>query len=172
MKQAPQGLPDGRGLRVAVLHAAFNGEIVRGLVDGALAALAAMRVARSSIVVEELPGAFELPLAAAVAAESGRFDAIVALGAVIRGDTDHYDHVAREAATGLATVAREARLPVSFGVLTVTDIKQARRRAVAGPENKGGEAARAAVAAALALRRLSGARGTRRRIGARSRRSA
>ena len=81
---------------------------------------------------------------------------MVALGAVIEGDTDHYEHVAREAASGLAAVARETGVPVAFGVLTVRQEKQARQRSAAGPDNKGAEAARAAVMTALALRAIRG----------------
>jgi 6,7-dimethyl-8-ribityllumazine synthase len=108
------------------------------------------------VAVFDLPGAFELPLAARAAARSGRHDAVVALGAVIEGETDHYEHVAREAASGLAAVARETGVPVAFGVLTVREEEQARRRAAPGPGNKGAEAARAAVMTALALRAIAG----------------
>jgi 6,7-dimethyl-8-ribityllumazine synthase len=103
-----------------------------------------------------VPGAFELPLAARAAAETGRFDAIVALGTVIRGDTDHYEHICREAASGLAAVSREQKVPVGFGVLTVDDEAQALARSAAGPDNKGAEAARAAVAMAAVLKELGG----------------
>ena len=152
MKGAPAETPDGRSLRVLVLRATFNAAVVDGLLAGARAALEEMGVAE--VAVEDVPGAFELPLAARVAAESGRFDAVVALAAVIRGETDHYEHIAREAAAGLATVSRETRVPVGFGVLTVTAEAQALARSVPGPANKGAEAARAAVAMAQLLRRL------------------
>jgi 6,7-dimethyl-8-ribityllumazine synthase len=105
-----------------------------------------------------VPGAFELPLAAQAAASSGRFDAVVALGAVIRGETDHYEHVAREAAAGLAAVARETGVPVGFGVLTTRRAAQALARAGGGGANKGREAARAAVLTVHALRALGPAR--------------
>ena len=142
-----------------LLRAAFNGKIVDGLLAGAHEALLAMGVAAGDIVTVEVPGAFELPLAARAAAHSGRFDAVVALGAVIRGETDHYDHIAREAAAGLATVARETGTPVGFGVLTVKKEKQAAARARKGAGNKGAEAARAAVAMVHVVRSLKGARG-------------
>ena len=154
MKTAPQGLPDGRGLRIAVVHAAFNVSVVSGLVEGCRAALRAMAVADRDVQLIEVPGAFELPIVAGAAARSGRFDALVALGAVIRGETDHYEHVAREAVSGVAAVARETGVPVALGVLTVTNSEHARRRAAAGPDNKGAEAARAAVATARVLRQL------------------
>lgn len=159
LKQAPRDVPSAEGLRVAVLYAAFNPRVVGGLLDGAVAALAEMGAA--GLVREEVPGAFELPLAALAAAGSGRFDAVVALGAVVRGETDHYEHIAREAAAGLAAVARETGVPVGFGVLTVDDEAQALARSAPGPENKGAEAARAAVGMVHVVRRLVGDPATR-----------
>jgi 6,7-dimethyl-8-ribityllumazine synthase len=162
MREPPPGRPAARGLRVAVVRSLFNREITEGLLDGARAELAGMGA--GPVTVYDLPGAFELPLAARTAAGTGRFDAVVALGAVIEGETDHYEHIAREAAAGLAAAARETGVPVAFGVLTVRREEQARRRAAAGPDNKGAEAARAAVMAALALRRIRGRpKGGRRR---------
>ncbi len=151
-KQAPQARPDGRGLRAAVVRARFNAEVVDGLASGAEAALTEMGVRH--VVVVDVPGAFELPLAAKAAAASGRFDAIVALGALIRGDTDHYEYIARTAAAGLQRAALDTGVPVAFGVLTVTKARQALARSRPGPDNKGAEAARAAVAMALTLRTL------------------
>ena len=157
----PQTLPDARGLKVLILRSAFNPRVVEGLLAGARSALGSMGVAKAAVTVEEVPGAFELPLAARAAAESGRFDAVVALGAVIRGDTDHYEHIAREAAAGLAAVARETGMPMGFGVLTVASEEQALVRSAPGPGNKGAEAALAAVAMVHVLRRLRGGRGRR-----------
>jgi len=154
MKQAPRERPSARSLRVAIVRSLFNRPVTDGLLEGAVSALAEMGAASSRVAVFDLPGAFELPLAARAAARSGRFDAVVALGAVIEGETDHYEHVAREAASGLAAVARETGVPVAFGVLTVREEEQARRRAAPGPDNKGAEAARAAVMTALALRAI------------------
>jgi 6,7-dimethyl-8-ribityllumazine synthase len=152
IKSAPKTRKDGRGLRVAVLHSAFNAEIVRGLFEGALDALRAMNV--ESVRSYEVAGAFELPLAAQVAARSGRFDALVALAAVIRGETDHYEHIARETARGLAEVTLTTEVPVGFGVLTVGNVAHARTRSAPGGDNKGAEAARAAVSQALLLAEL------------------
>jgi 6,7-dimethyl-8-ribityllumazine synthase len=164
MKEAPQERPSARAVRVAIVRSLFNRPVTDGLLEGALSALVEMGAPRSRVAVFDLPGAFELPLAAKAAARSGRFDAVVALGAVIEGETDHYEHVAREAARGLAAVARETGVPVAFGVLTVRQEEQARRRAAPGPDNKGSEAARAAVTTALALRAIRGRRtGARRR---------
>ena len=158
MKTPPGSRPDGKGLRAVILHAAFNAKIVDGLVNGARAELIALGVAASDITDVEVPGAFELPLAARAAAHSGRFDALVALGVVIRGETDHYEHIAREASAGLATVARELGIPVGFGVLTVKKAKQAAERSRGG-ENKGAEAARAALAMVHVVRSLKDPRG-------------
>ena len=157
----PQTLPDARGLKVLILRSAFNPRVVEGLLAGARSALGSMGVAKAAVTVEEVPGAFELPLAARAAAESGRFDAVVALGAVIRGDTDHYEHIAREAAAGLAAVARETGMPMGFGVLTVASEEQALVRSAPGPGNKGAEAALAAVAMVHVVRRLRGGKGRR-----------
>jgi len=157
-KQLPTSLPDARGLKILILRAAFNPRIVEGLLAGARSALTSMGVAKSAVTVDEVPGAFELPLAARAAADSGRFDAVVALGAVIRGDTDHYEHIAREAAAGLAAVARNTGTPIGFGVLTVASEDQALVRSAPGPGNKGAEAALAAVAMVHVVRRLRGGR--------------
>jgi 6,7-dimethyl-8-ribityllumazine synthase len=159
MKTSPAARPDGTGLRVAILRSAFNAAIVDGLLAGAHDALRESGVAEDAITVIDVPGAFELPLAAAAAAHADRFDAIVALGAVIRGETDHYEHIAREASAGLAAVSRETGVPVGFGVLTVETEAQATARSVAGPGNKGAEAARAALAMAHVVRSLRGGRG-------------
>jgi 6,7-dimethyl-8-ribityllumazine synthase len=134
----------------------FNAGIVDGLLAGAREALLEMGAGVRAITVVEVPGALELPLAARAAAASGRFDAIVALGAVIRGETDHYEHVAREACSGLAAVSRESGLPVGLGVLTVAYERQARARSGPNASNKGAEAARAAVAMVHVLRGLAG----------------
>ena len=155
-KQAPPDRPSARGLRVAVLCARFNPTVTDGLRNGAVEALREMGAAASRVAVFDVPGAFELPLAAKAAATSGRFDAVVALGAVIRGDTDHYEHVAREAAAGLAAAAFETGVPVAFGVLTVRRARQALERAAPGPDNKGAETARAAVAMVHTLRAIAG----------------
>ena len=149
-------LPDARGLRIAVVRARFHPEVADGLLFGALDALREMGAQDEAVTVSDVPGAFELPLAARAGAASGRYDAVVALGAVIRGETDHYEHISREAATGLAAVATETGVPVGFGLLTVNDEAQARVRSAPGPGNKGAEAARAAVAMVHVLRKLKG----------------
>jgi 6,7-dimethyl-8-ribityllumazine synthase len=141
---------------VAVARALFNAPVTDGLLEGALSALREMGCRKEEVAVFDVPGAFELPLVARAAARTGRFDAVVALGAVIQGETDHYEHVAREATAGLSAVARETGVPVACGVLTVRAEEQAVRRAAPGPENKGAEAARAAVSTAHVLRAIEG----------------
>ncbi len=155
MKQAPEARHSAVGLHVCLLRTAFNAPIVDGLLGGARAALAEMGAVGKDVAVVEVPGAFELPLAARAAASSGRFDAVVALGAVIRGDTDHYEHICREAASGLAVAARETGIPVAFGVLTCENEQQAVVRSSPGEDNKGAEAARAAVAMVHVLKQLT-----------------
>lgn len=144
-----------RGLRFALLRSAFNAPVVDGLVAGARAALEDAGARQDEVEVVTVPGAFELPLAARVAAGTGRFDAVVALGAVIRGETDHYEHIAREAAAGLSRVALDTGVPVGFGVLTCQTEAQALSRSAPGEGNKGAEAARAALAMVHALRTLT-----------------
>jgi 6,7-dimethyl-8-ribityllumazine synthase len=137
------------------VRAAFNEAVVEGLLRGAREALLEAGAAAADLHDLTVPGAFELPLAARAAVRSGRFDAVVALGAVIRGETDHYEHVARAATDGLLRVTLDTGVPVGFGVLTVAEESQARARSGPGPENKGAEAARAAVTMVHVLRRLN-----------------
>jgi 6,7-dimethyl-8-ribityllumazine synthase len=145
---------------VALVHAAFNPAVVEGLAHGAKAALLEAGARAADVVEIEVPGAFELPLAARAAAGSGRFHAVVALGAVIKGETDHYEHVARAATDGLLQASLETGVPIGFGVLTVVKEEQALSRSAEGPHNKGAEAARAAVAMVQLLRWLNGTEAT------------
>jgi 6,7-dimethyl-8-ribityllumazine synthase len=152
---APQGA-GAEGLRVALLVARFNEEITDRLLEGALRALRERGARPSDVETIRVPGAWELPQAAARAAECGRFDAIVALGCVIRGETPHFEYVCSQATLGLGAVARKSRAPLAFGVLTTDDTHQARARAGEGPDNKGYEAALAALEM-VAVYRLLGA---------------
>lgn len=142
----------GRGLHVLVLQSRFNEKVVEGLVLGALEYSAE---AGASAEVEIVPGAFELPLVAQTAAFTGRYDAIVALGAVIKGETDHYQHIARESARGIMDASLTTGVPVAFGVLTVTRAAHAMARSRPGRDNKGREAMAAAIEAALLLKKLT-----------------
>jgi 6,7-dimethyl-8-ribityllumazine synthase len=139
------GTPRGSGRRVVVVASRFNETITRPLVDGALEALVAHDVAFDDIDVVWVPGAWELPLAARRALESGRYDALVALGAVIRGETPHFDFVAGEASRGLALVCIDAGIPIGFGLLTCDTMDQALARAGGVHGNKGWDAAIAAL---------------------------
>ncbi len=144
------------GLRVGVLAGRFNEFIVDQLVAGCLDALRRHGVPADGVTVVRVPGAYEMPLAAKRMAASGRFDAIVALGAVIRGATPHFDYVAGACARGLAAVAQESDIPVGFGVLTVDTLEQAIERAGTKAGNKGAEAALTALEMASLLRKLGG----------------
>ena len=127
------------GWKVAIAAARFNDFIVSSLLKGATTAWAERGGAASDLVVARVPGAFELPVVARKLALSGRFDAVVALGCVIRGDTPHFEYVAGECARGLTMVSLESGLPVIFGVLTVETVEQALERAATTAGNKGGE---------------------------------
>lgn len=146
---------DGRGLRVVVVAASWHTTVMDGLVAGAQRALAEAGVA--DVTVVRVPGSFELPVAAQRAA--GTADAVVALGVVIRGGTPHFDYVCQAATWGLTEVGLRTGVPVGFGVLTCDDEQQALDRAglPGSHEDKGAEAAQAAVATALTLRTLGAA---------------
>ncbi len=144
---------DGRGLRVAVVAAQWHTTVMDGLVAGALRGLSACGVDEPTVV--RVPGSFELPVAAARLARAG-YDAVVALGVVIRGGTPHFDYVCQAATDGLSRVALDTGVPVGFGLLTCDDERQALDRAglEGSHEDKGREAALAAVATAVTLRGL------------------
>ncbi len=150
------GQLDARGLRVAVVASRFNEVVVDRLVEGAVDALLRHGALPEDITVAMVPGAWELPVAARAYAASGTVDAVVALGAVVRGSTPHFDYVAGEAASGCAAVQREHGLPVAFGVLTTDTWDQAVARAGGKLGNKGGEAALAAVETANLLKDVAG----------------
>jgi 6,7-dimethyl-8-ribityllumazine synthase len=144
-KESP-GVPDGLssgGLRLAIVASRFNGAIVDRLVEGALEAFRATGTPPEKVTLVRVPGAFELPLAAARLA--GAHDAVVGLGCVIRGETAHYEHVARVAADGLARVQLDSGVPVGFGVLTTDTVEQAQARAGGQEGNLGFSAAMAVV---------------------------
>ena len=130
----------------------FYEELARRLVAGATGVFAA---AGASVEVHEVPGAFELPLAAKYCAESGRYAGVACLGAVIRGETDHYDHVCREAASGIARVSLDTGVPCAFGVLTVDTMEQALARTGGGKRHQGEDAARAVLRMADLRRSLA-----------------
>ena len=141
-------------LRFACIAARFNEFVVEPLLQGAVDTLRRHGALPESIDVVRVPGAFEIPLAVRKLAVSGRYDAMIALGAVIRGDTPHFDYVAGECAAGLARVALDTGLPVAFGVLTTDTVEQATDRAGGKDGNKGADAALTAIEMANLLRLL------------------
>ncbi len=139
------GNPGGAGRRIAVVASRFNETITRALVDGALDALVRHGAAFDDIDVLWVPGAWELPLAVRKAMTAERYDAVVALGAVIRGDTPHFDYVAGEASRGRADASRDSEIPLGFGLLTCDTMEQALARCGGDHGNKGWDAAIAAL---------------------------
>ena len=137
--------PSAHGRRFAVVVSRFNDFVTDRLQQGALAALAAAGAASGDVTVVRVPGAFEIPLAARLAAESGRFDAIVCLGCLIRGETPHFEYISSAVAHGLTSASGDTAVPMTFGVLTTNSAEEALARAGDGPSNKGWEAAVAAV---------------------------
>jgi 6,7-dimethyl-8-ribityllumazine synthase len=143
-----------RGLRFGIVAARFNDFIVDRLVDAAVSTLLKHGVAAGDIEVVRVPGAFETPLAIKKLATSRRFQALIALGCVIRGATPHFDYVAGEASRGIGHVSLSEEIPVGFGILTVDTIEQAIERAGTKAGNKGADAALAAIQMATVLRQL------------------
>ncbi len=152
-----EGGHDGRGLRIAIVAGRFNGGITTRLIDGALATLDEAGVSRSDVTVAWVPGAYEIPMMALAFAD-GPFpvDAVITLGAVIRGDTGHYDIVAGESARGVQDVQLTTGVPVIFGVLTTNTVEQALERSLPDETNKGREAALTALEMVSLLRQRSG----------------
>jgi 6,7-dimethyl-8-ribityllumazine synthase len=147
------GTHNGRGLRIGIACGRFNGGITARLLEGALGALEEAGVDRRDISVGWVPGAFEIPMLALAYADGGNpYDAVITLGAVIRGDTGHYDIVAGECARGVQDVQLSTRVPVIFGVLTINTIEQALERSMPDETNKGREAALTALEMATILR--------------------
>ncbi len=149
-----EGMLVGTGLRIGLVATRWNDFIVGNLVSGAKDALVRHGVAEEDIGLALVPGAFEIPLVAKRLAMSGKYDAVVCLGAVIRGATAHFEYVAGEVAKGIASVMLETGVPVTFGVLTTETLEQAIERAGTKAGNKGAEAALAALEMANLLRTL------------------
>ena len=144
-----------RGLRFGIIVSRFNDFIGYRLLGGALDALKRSGAEEQNLDVFKVPGAFEIPLVAKKAVESGKYDALICLGAVIRGATPHFDYVAAEVSKGIANVALDAGVPISFGVLTTDTIEQAIERAGAKAGNKGWDAAYAAIEMANLIKQMS-----------------
>jgi len=151
------GVPNGEGRRYAVLASRFNNHITSKLADGAMDALVRHGAASEDVDLIWVPGAWELPFAARRLAATERYNAIVVVGAVIRGDTPHFDFIAAEASRGLADASTEYEIPIGFGLLTTDDVEQAESRAGGEHGNKGWDAAIAALEMSDLFERLDGA---------------
>ncbi len=149
-----EGQLSSKGLRFAIIVARFNSFVTERLLAGALDALTRTGCAESDIEIVKVPGAWEMPVVARELSERKRHDALICLGAVIRGETPHFDYVAGEAAKGLGQIAAQTGIPVAFGVLTCNTLEQAIDRAGGKGGNKGFDAAMTAVEMADLMRRL------------------
>ncbi len=149
-----QGNFIGTDLRIAIVVSRWNDIITKPLLDGALDTLTRHGVASSAVDVAWVPGSFELPVVAKTFASSGRYQAVIALGCVIRGSTSHYDHVTSGVTSGIAQVGLQTGVPCIFGVVTTESIEQAIERAGSKMGNKGSEAAMAAIEMATLLRQI------------------
>ena len=150
-----EGSRSAAGLRFAVVVSKYNDFVTDRLRAGAMAALTTAGADADAIVIVRVPGAFEIPIAAQHAAESGRFDAVVCLGCVIRGETPHFEYIASAVAHGLTAAASATGIPMTFGVLTTNSVEEAIERAGEGPSNKGWEAATAAIEMATVISELT-----------------
>ena len=151
-----EGKMTGKGMKVGIVAARFNEFITSKLLGGALDMLRRHEVAEEDITTAWVPGAFEIPVIAKKMAESGKYDAVICLGAVIRGSTSHYDYVCNEVSKGIAQVSMGNGLPVMFGVLTCENIEQAIERAGTKAGNKGAECANGAIEKVNLMRELEG----------------
>src|SRR5262245_47869485 len=151
-----KGSHDATGLRVGIVVAKFNKFVTSKLLASCLDRLAKQGVEGEDIEVVRVPGAFEIPLVARAMAKSGRFNAVICLGAIIRGDTPHFDYISAEVSRGIGQAALDADVPIIFGVLTTHTVAQAIERAEPTKFNRGGEAARSAIEMATLMRILKG----------------
>jgi 6,7-dimethyl-8-ribityllumazine synthase len=149
------GQRDAAGCRFAIVISHFNDEITDGLLKGARQVLEEASVGDDDITLVHVPGAFELPVAALRAAETGRFDAVICLGCLIKGDTMHFEYIAAAASQGIMDVAQTTGIPIAFGVLTTLTEEQAAARSGDNDDNKGREAALAAIEMATLFRQLN-----------------
>ncbi|HEY6047310.1 MAG TPA: 6,7-dimethyl-8-ribityllumazine synthase [Pyrinomonadaceae bacterium] len=134
-----------QGFHFAIVASRWNDGLVKRLIDGALKALAESAADKDAVEIFRVPGSFEIPLCALKAAESRKFDAVICLGVIIRGDTPHFEYIANETTRGIGEAALKTGVPLLFGVITADNVAQANARAGEGPGNKGFEAAVAAI---------------------------
>ncbi len=156
MARELRGEANGQGLRVGIVVARYNPMVTSRLLQGAKEALIEHGVREEDVDIAWVPGSFEIPLVAKKMAESGRYAALICLGAVIKGESAHFEHVAGQAARGIASVSLETGVPAAFGVLTTYNLDQALQRAGGKEGNKGYDAALAALEMANLLRNLKG----------------
>jgi 6,7-dimethyl-8-ribityllumazine synthase len=149
-----EGNYDGKGLKIGIVLSRFNSLITEALLEGCLDGLKRNLVDEKDIDILKIPGAFELPLVAKKMAKTGKYDAIIALSAVIRGDTPHFDYVASEVSKGIAKVSLDNEIPVIFGVLTTDNMEQALERAGVKAGNKGFDAALTAIETVNVLKEI------------------
>ena len=149
-----EGKLTAEGLKFAIIVSRFNDFICSRLVEGAMDALMRHGASEKNVVLVKVPGAFEMPLVAKKLAESSKYDVVICLGAVIRGATPHFDYVAAEVSKGIANVALDSNIPITFGVLTTDTLEQAIERAGSKSGNKGYEAAMAAIEMANLFKEL------------------
>lgn len=146
---------NGQGMKFALVVSRFNRKITEGLEKGCLSALIGRSVRQDDIAIFYVPGSFEIPLVAKKLAFSKKYNAIIAIGAVIRGDTPHFDYVAKEVADGVARAAYHSEMPVIFGVITCNTLEQAQARSANGKSNKGYEAGLSAIETVIVLNKLA-----------------
>ena len=154
MTRVLKGSLDGDKLRIGVVVAEFNEFITSRLLEGSKAALSSHGVSEDDVTIAWVPGSFEIPLVAREMAQSGQYDAVICLGAVIRGETDHYSHVAGEAAKGVANASASTDIPVIFGILTTDTVEQAINRAGGKQGNNGYDAGVSAIRMVNLMRSL------------------
>lgn len=155
MAKVIEGTVDARGLKVGIIVSRFNSFITAKLLDGALDGLKSHGGADDDLTVVHVPGAFEIPIVASTMASSGKYDALVCLGAVIRGDTPHFEYVCDAVTDGISKTVWDYRMPISFGVLTTDNVQQAMERSGTKDANKGYEAALTAIEMVSVLRQLT-----------------
>jgi 6,7-dimethyl-8-ribityllumazine synthase len=155
MANVIEGTVDARGMKIGIIVSRFNNFITAKLLDGALEGLRSHGGADDDLTVVHVPGAFEIPNVAARMAASGKYDALVCLGAVIRGDTPHFEYVCDAVTHGISKAVWEYRVPISFGILTTENVQQAMERSGVKDANKGYEAALTAVEMVSVLRQLA-----------------
>ncbi len=154
MAKVIEGVFDASGLKAVLVASRFNDFVVSRLIDGAIDALVRHGMASDNITIVRVPGAFEIPQAVNAVAKSKKYDMAIALGAVIRGSTPHFDYIASEVAKGVAQTALSSSIPISFGVLTTDTLEQAIERAGSKAGNKGAEAAMSAIEMAGLLKSI------------------